>query len=361
MKKYFKILIAGFSITGGLFVTSCELSQRQINEILIGSCIHWHLVEHIFGPRPTICNALPSAGYRPTKPAHCESCTPGYSFGYCERINQTINGGSPSYSDVWVTDDLNGPGCGKTTNIGSTTICSTSSLCVTSSGGIAPIRSVTGSLQDMETLILPPNVRSVSPSSGASIYQNTPIVVQFDKEMDASSFTFAGSLGNTVANFYEFSKNEKFNDKLVISGHGGRILGSHKILLIKGRDVDGNDIQIELRFSIQSNGGSMTPISSSCVPDCRHPWTEPYMIPFTASGGFPPYTFSIGPNSISPPPGAFFTPDGHLAGPATLNFAGLYVFEVVITDSAGASNSYPAVLNTQDLVAACFFLGICGF
>lgn len=360
MNKYLKILIASLSISGSLLVTSCDLSQKQINEILIGSCINWHLIEHIFGPRPPVCNALPSAGNRPTKPAHCVSCIAGYSFGYCERINQAINGGTPSYSDVWVTDN-NGPGCGKTTPAGSTTICSTSSLCITSSGGLAPIRSANGSLQDMETLVLPPNVRSVSPSSGNSIYQNTPIVVQFDKEMDATSFTFSGNLGNTVGNFYEFSKNEKFNDKLVISGHNGRVLGTHKILLINGKDIDSNDIQIELRYSIQSNGVSMTPVSSSCVPDCRHPWTEPYMIPFTASGGFPPYTFSIGSNSTSPPPGTFFTPDGHLAGPATLNFAGLYSFEVVVIDSVGNSNSFQAVLNTQDVVAACFFLGICVF
>lgn len=360
MKKQFKILLASITFSRGLFVTSCDLSQNEINNILIGTCVHWHLVEHMFGPRPTVCGALPTAGGRPTKPAHCQSCISGYSFGYCERIEQTINGGSPSYSDVWVSDN-NGPGCGKTTPNGSKTICSTSSLCITSSGGLAPIRSANGSIQDLDSLVLPPHIRSISPSSGNLIYQNTPIVIQFDKEMDSNSFTFTGNLGNSVGNYYEFSKNEKFNDKLVISGHNGRTIGSQKILLIKGKDIDSNEIQIELQYSVQSNVVSMTPVSTSCVPDCRHPWTEPYMIPFTASGGFPPYSYSIGPNSVSPPPGAFFTPDGHLAGPATFNFAGLYYFEVVITDSVGSSNSYQAVLNTQDIVAACFFLGICVF
>lgn len=111
---------------------------------------------------------------------------------------------------------------------------------------------------------------SISPVSGSSIYQNTPIVIQFDKEMDANSFIFSGDLGNSVGNYYEFSKNEKFNDKLVISGHNGRKFGAQKILFVKGKDIDSNDIQLELRYSVQTNGISITPVSSSYIKLCRN-------------------------------------------------------------------------------------------
>ncbi|WP_370739549.1 Ig domain-containing protein [Leptospira kmetyi] len=353
--KILSKLILVFASLGLLYgFHSCTIGREQLVQILIGACTFW---PSQLGPKPDYC-AFVSQMQPGGRPANCKFCEYGYTFGSCKAAE--IGYGSPSgYNSYWEPNS-NGRYCGKTITMpNGSTDCSTVNTCSDGNGGIVQnIRSMEYVVSDT-TLPLPPTLKSVSPVNGSRIYQSSLIQIQFDKSMQSDTFSFLGNIGNTIANNFQVSRVDLFNDKLSIPGQGNRSVGVGRTLNIKGVDVDGKEITASLIYNVQQDGVAMDPSTTSCQPKCDVNWLNPYSIQFTASGGFPPYQWYMAGDPNLYPPGATLSTDGVLSGPATFNFLGAYPFSVVVVDSTGNTQAFGVSVSSFDALAACTLAGFC--
>jgi hypothetical protein len=86
-------------------------------------------------------------------------------------------------------------------------------------------------------------------------------------------------------------------------------------------------------------------ISPGSLPNGQVGVTYGTNVQFTATGGQPPYTWSLAPNSAGLPPGLFLSPDGTLSGIPNLD--GTFDFTILVTDAGGRTvvRSYSITVN----------------
>ncbi|UZN08172.1 hypothetical protein M5D10_04140 [Leptospira santarosai] len=325
------LLIAGVT-------TYIRCTQEEIAYFAMGICTFWNSAT--MGTKPEYCKFMPN----PNSPAgKCVSCEGDYTVGYC------VDG-------LYWQSNPNGKQCGKDAGLfGGMTGCATADRCI-GVGGV-PIQTNRSGFITPDEIPLPPNVKAVTPANGSIIYPNTTVIVQTTKSLEGDSIQLSGPIGTFVGNSFTVKRKDQFNDQVTLQLDQNVPRGTHKALTIKGKDLDGQDLQINLNYSILANGQSPTISSTTCQPECLARWIfDSYAYQFTAQGGFPPYTWYM---NGQIPPGATMSSDGVLSGPPTGNFLGRYYFVVTVVDSNNTVANFNASINSFDLGAACYFAGIC--
>ncbi|MBM9499689.1 hypothetical protein JWG44_05420 [Leptospira sp. 201903071] len=342
MKMSSKLILL-FILVASSFVSYMRCGQKEVLFVAIGICTYWDTSKS--GAKPHYCDYLPDASKIPPNPAagKCVSCDAGYTVGYCA-------------DGLYWQSDVNGKQCGKDAGLfGGQTGCAPADRCYGVGG--TPIQTFYSGFLSTGEEPLPANVLSISPSNGSTIYPNTTVTLQTSKSVDGNSVILSGSIGNFIGNNFELKRKDIYNDQLIFQLEQNVPKGVHKTLVVKGKDLDGKDLQINLNYSILANGQSASISSSTCQPECLVRWIfDSYAIPFSAQGGFPPYTWYM---NGEIPPGAVMSLDGVLSGPPTGNFLGKYYFVVTVVDSNNSVANFSVSINSFDLGAACFFAGIC--
>ncbi len=205
------LILATIGLSYGYY--SCTIGKEQLNQILIGACVFW---PSDWGPKPDYCAFVSQIGPG-GRPSNCRFCEYGYTFGSC--IRDEVGYGSPyGYSQHWEPNP-NGRYCGKTVNMPNGSLdCTHVNTCTDGNGGIVQNYRSMEYVGSNNALPLPPSLKSVSPANGSKIYQSTAIQMQFDKLMQSDTFSFLGNIGSSIANNFQVSRADIFNDKLSIPG-----------------------------------------------------------------------------------------------------------------------------------------------
>lgn len=334
----------------GAYRCGSKPNTMEIVQLVLALC--WPIPEE---DRPQIC--FDAANLYLALTGGCTSCPVNYSIGYCRRLD--YNPDAVEIGNVWVTQNGTGK-CGRTTIVSTGVV--TSYDCVYSacnSMGATQSSAMLDSAGAFATgagACLPAGVSSLNPANGSVISTNTGISVTLDKSVDITSLNIGGTLGNIDPNSVQISQKNQFRDTITIPPQPEWLTGANKNITINGTDLDGLPIALDLKFSVYANNANPSPNFSNCVPSCKFGWSSPYSVQFQASGGFAPYTWTKGSGA---PPGATITSNGLLSGPATNNVLGQYSFPVTVMDAAGTTVTKTVMIDTVDLVTACFLLGVC--
>lgn len=181
----------------------------------------------------------------------------------------------------------------------------------------------------------PPNVASITPKPGRLLDSRASIVIKFKQTMDAASVVLSSDMAGEAAP-YTFSRSSDqflFNDTLTVPPLATWTAGNRS-LTFDLKDDSGNPANVRASWFVLAPGQAAAPDFSTCTTGCAERWFLPYAVQFTASGGFPPYVWSI-PNGGPPPHNSeLFAATGTFAGGPALCILCPYAFTVCVTDQA---------------------------
>lgn len=298
------------------------------------------------------CKWFPRPTGNEFAPKKCIACYDGHEIGNC------VHATSPGVSYDYWQPSLSGTQCGYTIGDPPNSRCGIDSYCLEAAANGSPALSVppsvivSGSGSEGEAIAVLTQV----PTNGSANYPGMKVTIVFSKPVQASSLIFEGTLGAIGAENFTTKQTNKFSDTIEITPTQNWSLGANKTLVIKGTDEDSVGFSVVAKYSVAQSGSPLKPDFSTCISGCKRPWASGYSIQFVANGGIPPYQWQY---TGVLPPGATFSSEGLLVGPATMDLLGVYIFGVSVIDSAGGVAAHPVKLDTSDLVSACFLLGIC--
>jgi hypothetical protein len=227
------ILISATVLTGGAFsMQSCKPDNNTMGKILyLALCITNNRC-------PDQPGVVPKPDSVPTY-----SCPAGCAEGSC--IAGTFHGGATGE-------------CYRTS-----TCVSCGPLSEGGGGGAGGIPITFGLTVPESTS--PSIVQIDPPLSSGTLAQAGKIRIQFDRQMDATSADFVGSMGNEASPIREFTKTVVVNDTLIISPNSSWSVGYSRDMRVLIKDVDGNSTYTDLLYTV---GNPAPPPGPDPIP----PW-----------------------------------------------------------------------------------------
>jgi len=286
----------------------------------------------------------------PPAPLGCKTCDPAYLHaGRCERL--PLGNGD----EEWVRDD-NSLLCGATqfAEVGGElhSSCVRGKCTGTAAGPLALI-----GFEALPVDEIPASVVRAIPAAGEVLYDNQPVVIQFDETMNPTGVVLNGALGQEAAPAYAFSRTDRFNDTLTIQP-AGRWTTGPRGLTVDLKDDTGNPSSVSISWHVLAEGAPATPDFAQCRPEqgttCGERWFLPYVAQFAATGGVPPYTWQAGAGAL-PHDAEAFAVVGTFAGqraecppclgpiciPLVLNCTQPVGFDVCVKDALGSQTCHP--------------------
>jgi len=256
----------------------------------------------------------------------------------------------------WKPDDRN-VACGKTiyvdTPFGVETSCAYDEEC--SPGSKSALRI---GYDVLPAVIAPADVVSVTPPAKRVLTPKQTILVKFNQSMDATSVKLSSEM-RTEAGAYAFSRSPDqfiFNDTLAIPPTASWRSGP-RILTIDLNNEGGKPLHMQSVWFVPAEGQAAVPDFNSCTTQCGARHFLPFEIPFSASGGFPPYAWRIMPVNrpdkvlfeFDGPPAydiARFESEGVFQGPPTFCVACNYYFAACVKDQAESETCHQVLFST---------------
>jgi hypothetical protein len=235
---------------------------------------------------------------------------------------------------TWIAD-LNGVLCGKTAPYpGQPPPATTCQVCV-------PIGTALIGYDALPPVTTTPNVASITPTPGKLLDPKQNIVIKFKQTMDATSVVLSSDVAGEAAP-YAFSRSTDqflFNDTLTVAPLAAWTAG-HRALTVDVKDDSGNPANVKASWFVLAPGQAASPDFSTCTTGCAQRWFLPYVVQFEASGGFPPYVWSISSGIAPPYDSELFAATGTFAGGPAFCVCERD-FTVCVTDQAQSQTCHP--------------------
>jgi hypothetical protein len=192
-----------------------------------------------------------------------------------------------------------------------------------------------------------PKVTSITPQPGKILDPKQAVLIEFKQTMDAASVALSSDIA-AESSPYAFSRSADqflFNDTLTVAPATSWSAG-RRTLQVDLRDDSGNPSRVKASWFVPAPGQAIAPDFSTCTTLCGQRWFLPYGVSFDASGGFPPYVWSIPDGGAPPHDEAVFAATGLFAGGPSFCFLCDYTFTVCVTDQAQSQTCHVAHWNS---------------
>lgn len=186
-----------------------------------------------------------------------------------------------------------------------------------------------------------PDVAGVTPQPGKILDPKQPIAIKFKRTMNATSVVLSSDMAGESSP-YKFSRSTDqflFNDTLTLAPASTWKPG-RRTMQVDVKDESGNPASVTASWFVPAPGQAAVPDFTTCTSGCDQRWLADYEKVFTASGGFPPYMWSV--SGEAPQHHAeLFAATGIFRGGPTNCFLCKYDFTVCVTDQAQSQTCHP--------------------